>query len=92
MTRDELNATAERLKAHAVAIGLTDDYGAKITWANEGMSVYLTFGSPQRKIRVSDHGAAYNCWISVDPESLTEEQAIACLNAERADEIEGEQE
>ena len=87
-TRLELDAIAERLKAHAVAIGLTDEYHARVTWANESTSVYLTM--PCRKIRVGDHGAAYGCDISVDPDGLTECEAIAWLNQERADEIESE--
>lgn len=86
MTRTEMNDLAERLKAHAMAIGLTDDYGAKITWANESTTVYLTIGG-LLKIRVGDHGSAYACSISVSPEELSEADAVAWLDAQRADEL-----
>lgn len=88
-TRGELDALAERLKAHAIAIGLTDDYHARITWANESTTVYLMIGAG-RKLRIGDHGSAYRCSISVSPEELSEAQAIAWLDAERADELEEE--
>lgn len=89
MTRDDLDATAERLKCHAVAIGLCCAHYARVTWANEGISVYLSlpFG---RKIRVSDHAAAYDCSISVSPDDMTEAQAIEWLNSERVEELENE--
>lgn len=87
MTRQELDAIADRLKAHAVKIGLCSEYYANVSWANESSSVYLTLPMG-RKIRISDHGAAYRCSISVDPDGMTEAQAMAWLDAERADELE----
>ena len=86
MTRDELHDIATRLKAHAIAIGLSDDYSARITWANESASVYLTLPIA-RKIRIGDHGSAYGFSISVSPDELSEAEAIAWLDSERADEI-----
>lgn len=85
MTRQELDAIAERLAAHAIKIGLSDAYSARITWANEGTSVYLTLPGC-RKVRVADHGAAYPCSISVDPEGMSEPEAMAWLDAEMAEE------
>lgn len=90
MTRPELNAVAERLRDHAVKIGLCSEYYARISWANEGSSVYLTLPMG-RKIRISDHAAAYACSISVSPDEMTEAQAIAWLDAERAEEEEEEE-
>lgn len=78
---------AERLAAHAVKIGLSDDYNARISWANESNSVYLSLPGC-RKIRISDHGAAYPCSISVDPFGMTEADAVKWLDAEAADEAE----
>lgn len=90
MTRSELDAIAERLKAHAIKIGLAGEYDARISWANESKSVYLSLPAA-RKIRVADHGAAYPCSISVDPTGLTETEAMAWLDAERAEEIADEE-
>lgn len=87
--REELHDIAARLRDHAVAIGLCDDYGARITWANESNSVYLALPLA-RKIRIGDHGSAYGCSVSVSPGELSEAQAIAWLDSERADETEEE--
>jgi hypothetical protein len=90
-SRQKLDETASRLKAHAVAIGLACDYDACITWANESISVYLSLPLC-RKIRISDHGSAYGCSISVSPGEMSEAEAIAWLDAERADELADEDE
>lgn len=87
-TRQGRDAIAEHLKAIAIQIGLCSEYYARITWANESGSVYLTINGIH-KIRIADHGAAYGCSISVDPEGLTVEEAEAWLRQEAADEAEG---
>jgi hypothetical protein len=89
-TRQDLDAIAERLKAHIVAIGLDSDYYVKVTWATESTSVYLTFSG--HKIRVGDHGSAYRCSISVSPDEMTEADAIGWLNSLRTEQLEDEAE
>lgn len=85
-TRQGKDAIARHLQSVAVASGLCSEYYAKITWANESGSVYLSL--PGHKIRVGDHGACYGCSISVDPEGLTVEQAEAWIRQTAEDEAE----
>lgn len=88
-TRQSKDDIARHLKSVAVASGLCSEYYAKITWANESDTVYLTLMG-MHKIRIGDHGACYGCSISVDPGGMTVEQAEAWIRQTALDETEDE--